>query len=233
MAAVLAKRLACDAYLFGDMTGALGERTDVLRSAGEILGGAAPRQRNAQHLPLSAARQRDATGEPGEARSCDQRWSPQLLSGRPHRFSGAGCGLDRCVLCLLGTTFVARRARCSWTASAPSIRPCSVTCGCPVSGLSWMATWRFAYSSTSCAASSCHPEDFRVLELDGDLAVRVFVDELRGFELPPEDFRVLELDGDLAVRVFVDELRGLELPPEDFRVLELLVCCATGPPKGC
>ena len=71
------------------------------------------------------------------------------------------------------------------------------------------------------------------LELDGDLAVRVFVDELRGFELPPEDFRVLELDGDLAVRVFVDELRGFELPPEDFRVLELLVCCATGPPKGC
>ena len=43
----------------------------------------------------------------------------------------------------------------SSTASAPSIRPCSAPCGCPVSGLSWIATWCSAYSSTSCAASRC------------------------------------------------------------------------------
>ena len=37
------------------MTGVLGERTDVLRSAGEVLGGASPGQWNAKHLPLSAS----------------------------------------------------------------------------------------------------------------------------------------------------------------------------------
>jgi hypothetical protein len=39
----------------------------------------------------------------------------------------------------------------------------------------------------------------------------------------------LELDRDLVVRVFVDELRGLELPPLDLRVLLPFVCAATGP----
>ena len=39
----------------------------------------------------------------------------------------------------------------------------------------------------------------------------------------------LELDRDLVLRVFVDELRGFELPPLDLRVLLPFVCCATGP----
>ena len=39
----------------------------------------------------------------------------------------------------------------------------------------------------------------------------------------------LELDRDLVLRVFVDELRGFELPPLDLRVLLQFVCCATGP----
>ena len=39
----------------------------------------------------------------------------------------------------------------------------------------------------------------------------------------------LELDRDFVVRVFVDEVRGFDLPPLDFRVPLLLVCCATEP----
>jgi hypothetical protein len=39
----------------------------------------------------------------------------------------------------------------------------------------------------------------------------------------------LELDRDLVLRVFVDELRGFELPALDLRVLLPFVCCATGP----
>jgi hypothetical protein len=60
-------------------------------------------------------------------------------------------------------------------------------------------------------------------ELDGLRAVDPALLDVR---LPCER---LELDRDLVLRVFVDELRGLELPPLDLRVLLPFVCCATGP----
>ena len=172
----------------------LGDRTDVLSSAGEVLGGAAPGQGNAQDLSLSASRQRDAAGEAREPSSGGNRRRPQLLGGRPHRVSDVFRGLERCVLCVRDWAF------CSKSPMFDRFRA-----GDPA--LLWVPR------------RLCER-----LELARALVVRLLVDELpRGFELPRPDFRVLLLLVCWATRSsFTAVGYGLPGTEADYRNLRIL-----------